>query len=455
MSFLGRAWRYCVRKPVKTVIIFVVLTVMATVVMGAGAVTRSADQVSDEIDAKTGSGFVLEINPQYNFGTPRGAGNVKASDIEKLAGLDGVQSYVARQNVTADLVNAEVLKPDHDDYDEEREAQFGNAVNVWGVNRSDIANAFRSGSLTLIEGRHLTEDDKHKSVIHEDLAKANNLTVGSTLTLKGNKYDVDNQNQSTEEVETEIVGIVSGENTRPVAVRSELYANTVFTDLDTTRTLYQFTPDTEIYQDANFFVAKDADLEDVAKAAQSQQIDWNNYQLSRSAQYLAGITGAVDGVKSIMRNTTIGATVFAAAVVALVMFLWLNERKKETGTLLSIGVNKGNIAAQYFFELILIAIPAFIAAYFAASGFAQWMGNTALMSVNKSAEQEMAQAGQFGADMESSASVQTLDSLSVGLTAGSVVQAVTICIAVIAVVVAITSIPMLRKSPRAILVDTK
>ncbi|WP_077138330.1 ABC transporter permease [Flaviflexus massiliensis] len=455
MSFLGRAWRYCARKPIKTVIIFVVLTVMATVVMGAGAVTRSADRVSEDIDAKTGSGFVLEINPQYNFGTPRGAGNVKASDIEKLAGLDGVQSYVARQNVTADLVNAEVLKPDHDDYDEEREAQFGNAVNVWGVNRSDIANAFRSGSLTLVEGRHLTADDTHKAVIHEDLAKANNLTVGSTLTLKGNKYDVDNQNQSTEEVETEIVGIVSGENTRPVAVRSELYANTVFTDLDTTRTLYQFTPDTEIYQDANFFVAKDVDLEDVAKAAQSQQIDWNNYQLSRSAQYLAGITGAVDGVKSIMRNTTIGATVFAAAVVALVMFLWLNERKKETGTLLSIGVNKGNIAAQYFFELILIAIPAFITSYFAASGFAQWMGNTTLASVNESAEQEMAQAGQFGADMESAASVQTLDSLSVGLTAPSVVQAVIICVAVIAVVVAITSIPMLRKSPRAILVDTK
>nr|WP_275436187.1 ABC transporter permease [Pseudoglutamicibacter albus] len=156
-----------------------------------------------------------------------------------------------------------------------------------------------------------------------------------------------------------------------------------------------------------------------------------------------------------MNNTTVGATIFAAAVVALVLFLWLNERKKETGTLLAIGVNKANITAQYFAELILIAIPAFIAAYFAASGFAQWMGDTTLASVNKSAEQEMAQAGQFGADMESSASVQTLDSLAVGLSTASVVQAVIICVAVVAVVVAITSLPMLRRSPRAILVDTK
>lgn len=455
MTFLGRAWRYCVRKPVKTLIIFVVLAVMATVVMSAGAVTRSADQVAQEVDAKTGSGFVLENNPQYNMGTPRGAGNVKPADIEKLAGLDGVVSHVARQNVTADLVGAKVLKPDHDDYDQQREAQFGNAVNVWGVNRSDMANAFRSGSLKLVEGRHLTAEDKNKAVIHEDLAKANNLKLGSTLTLKGNKYDADNQKQSTEEVKTEVVGIVSGKNTRPVAVRSELYANTVFTDLDTTRALYQFTPQTEIYQDANFFVAKDANFEDVVKAAAAQGVDWNNYQLSRSAEYLAGITGAVDGVKSIMSNTMVGATMFAAAVVALVLFLWLNERKKETGTLLAIGVRKGNITAQYFAELILIAIPAFILAYFASNAVAQWMGSVTLASVNKSAEHQMTQAGQFGADMESSASLQTLDSLAVGLTNGSVIQAVIICVAVIAVVVAITSIPTLRKSPRAILVDNK
>lgn len=83
------------------------------------------------------------------------------------------------------------------------------------------------------------------------------------------------------------------------------------------------------------------------------------------------------------------------------------------------------------------------------------MGSVTLASVNKSAEQQMTQAGQFGADMESSASLQTLDSLAVGLTNGSVIQAVIICVAVIAVVVAITSIPMLRKSPRAILVDNK
>lgn len=170
----------------------------------------------------------------------------------------------------------------------------------------------------------------------------------------------------------------------------------------------------------------------MTEAAKSQGIDWQNYQISPSAQYLSGITGAVDGIKSIMRNTTVAATIFAAAVVALVLFLWLRERNRETGTLLSIGVTKTSIAAQYFTEMVLIAVPAFIAAYFAAGAFAQWMGDTTLASVNKSAAQDMAQAGQFGADMESSASAQTLDNLTVGLTSGSVIQAAIICVVVIA-----------------------
>lgn len=444
--------RYCARKPVKTLIVLVVFTIMAAVVMASNAVSHAADEVSEGIDARTGRGFVLENNPQYNLGTPRGAGTVKRADIEKLAQLDGVQDYVARQNVTADLVDAEVQKLDHNEYDSEREAQFGNAVNVWGLNQSESANNFRSGALTLTAGRHLQPGDTHKALIHEDLAKANNLTVGSKLTLKGNKFDVDNQRQSTEEVETEIVGLFSGKNTTPVAQRSELYANTLFTDLDTTRTLYQFTDDTEIYQDANFFVAPGVDVDQVVEAAAAQHIDWKNYQVSRSTQYFSGITGAVEGVKSVMHKTTLATTIVAAVIVMLILFLWLNERNKETGTLLSIGVTKSGIVGQYLTELILIAAPAGAIAYWLAGRFAQSMGTATLNSVNAAAQESMSRAGQFGADMESAMSTQTLDSLSVALPASAALQAAALCLAVIVVVVAVTAFPMMRKSPHEILV---
>ena len=95
MSFVGRSWRYVARKRIKTIIIFAIFLAMSTVLMSANAVSRATDATAAEIDAKTGQGFVLGNNPQFNTGTPRGAGNVKPADIKKIAGMDGVENYVA------------------------------------------------------------------------------------------------------------------------------------------------------------------------------------------------------------------------------------------------------------------------------------------------------------------------------------------------------------------------
>ena len=328
-------------------------------------------------------------------------------------------------------------------------------MNVWGVNRTDIDNNFRSGALTLVKGRHLRPGDHHKAIIHEDLAKANGLKIGGKLKLKGNPYDVDNLRKSTTQTEMEIVGLVRGSNNRQAAQRSELFANTVYTDLDTTRALYQMSKDNEIYQDANFFVASDSDLEEAEKKAGSLKIDWRNYQLSPATQYLAGITGALSGINSLMSTTKMVAFGFALLILTLVLFLWMNERKKETGVLLSVGTSKGSIFAQYLCELVITAIPAFVLAFFISGSISQWLGNSALASVNDSLMQELAQAGQAGADMESSAATKTLDALAVSLSTPSVITAVLLTLLVGVLCVLVASFPMLRRPPRALLVDIK
>ena len=455
MSFAGRAWRYVVRKPVRTIVIFAVLTLVATVLISADAIERASAREGAKVEAKAGAGFVLGNNPQFNQGTPRGAGTVKSADIAQIARLPEVKSYVARQNVTADLVGAQTQKLGTNDYDAKKEVQFGNAVNVWGVNRTDIDNNFRSGALTLVKGRHLQPGDHHKAIIHEDLAKANGLKIGGKLKLKGNPYDVDNLRKSTTETEMEIVGLVRGSNNRQAAQRSELFANTVYTDLDTTRALYQMNADNEIYQDANFFVASDSDLEEAEKKAGSLKIDWRNYQLSPATQYLAGITGALSGINSLMSTTKMVAFGFALLILTLVLFLWMNERKKETGVLLSVGTSKVSIFAQYLCELVITAIPAFVLAFFISQGIAQWLGDSALASVNSSLMQELAQAGQAGADMESSAATKTLDALAVSLSTPSVITAVLLTLLVGLLCVLAASFPMLRRPPRALLVDIK
>ena len=453
MTFLGRAWRYIFRKRIKTLIIFAILTAMLTALITTGAVTRSAGKVGEEVAQRTGAGFVLQNNPQTNPGTARGAGTVRGADIKKIARLKEIKNYVARQNVTADLVNAKVQRLAQQEYDAKKEAQFGNAANVWGVNESALDNNFRSGALKLAAGRHLKPTDRHKALIHEDLAKANGLKPGSKITLKANPYDADNQKKSTAQTQAEIVGLISGKNPRPAAQRSELFANIIYTDLQTTRELYAMTPQDEIYQDANFFVKKADMLEDVAKKAWALDIDRNGYMLARSTQYLAGITGAAESIQSTMKATKIAVSVLAAAILSLVLFLWLSERRKETGVLLSVGVKKIGILTQYFTELVMIAIPAFILSRFCANALAQKVGNSVLGSANASIQQGFGGRQQAGADIESSMAVQTLRSLHVHPGSADLISAGLLALGIIALCIALSSLPMLRKPPRELLVN--
>ena len=224
MTFISRAARYVLRKRVRTAVLFIVLTIITASMLSATAVSQAAQHEAGQIEKQAVGGFVLASNLQGSMLTPRGGGMVRPADVQRISKLSGVGSCMVRQNATADLVGASVVKvPGGDDYDAEKEQQFGNAANVMGTNDSSKLNVFTSHTLGMVEGRHLKASDKHMSMVHEDLAKTNGLKVGDTLTLKANPYDADNETRSTATVKTTIVGIFKGDSDRKVASRAELH----------------------------------------------------------------------------------------------------------------------------------------------------------------------------------------------------------------------------------------
>lgn len=416
MTFVARSVRYVLRKRVRTIVLLIILTIITASMLSTIAVSRAAQQAAGRIEKEAVGGFVLSSNMQGSMLTPRGGGMVRPADVRRIAQLPGVDSYMVRQNATADLVGANVAKvPGGDDYDATQEQQFGNAANVMGTNDSSKLNVFTSRTLGMAEGRHLKASDKYTSMIHEDLAKANGLKVGDTLTLKANAYDADNESHSTATVKTTIVGIFKGDSARKVSSRAELTANTIYTDLDTTRDLYQYKDGKEIYQDATFVLSKGVDVEKTMDAAKKLPVDWNNYQITRNDQYSSSMLHAARGVRSMMRGALIGVTVSAVLVLSLMLLLWMNDRRQEMGILVSLGVGKPSLVAQYLTEMVLIGLPSLALGWLCAQGMAQWLGATALHSVNASAAKELSSMGQVGGDLESSMSVRTLDSLTVSV----------------------------------------
>ena len=306
-------------------------------------------------------------------------------------------------------------------------------------------------TISLVKGRHINSNDSHTSFIHEDLAKLNNLHIGDKLILKANPYDADNVNQSKESVTTTIVGIFGGANNRSVATRAELTANTIYTDLKTTRELYKYEPQKEIYQDAIFFVKHGYDANQIIKKASYLNIDLQSYQLTRNDQFVSGLISAAKGVRSMMNVTTIAVIVFAIIALGLVLLLYLNERRKEMGVLISIGVKKISIIFQYISEILFISIFSIIVGYCMSLFVSKWMGSSALNSVNSSSASELSNMGQAGGNLESSMATRTIDKLIVSVDLNCILITSLIIVFVVVIAVFISSLPILKKTPKELL----
>ena len=458
MEVILRAWRFVTRKRMKSAVMAFILLLMSTMILSGLAIKNATDRAAGEIGKKVQSAFVLENNARYNMGTPRGAGTVKNKDIEQIAKLDGVTGSVRRMDALVDLKNAKQIRLPGgvSDYDAKKEKEYGEAVNFMGVNDSEHELKFRTETFKLVAGRHITENDKFKVLVHEDFAKHNNLKLGSKLKVQANPYDPDNLQKSHESAEVEIVGIFSGKNSRKAAVRSELFENIFYTDLATTRKINKVNLDNEIYQNVTFFAKDISTMGRVLEQAKKLPVDWKMYQLTKSEQELAGITSTLSGIYGLVFGVMVLGMIVGIGVLALVLFLWINERRKEIGVLLAIGVSKTKIVLQFCLEILMIFVVSFGLSYFTSKAVAQNIGNDLVAQASKNTTKEINQSlrgGNFGADADSSVSTKTIDHIEVKVEPKLLVGTGIFGVITIIVSVLIAATPILKLKPKKLLME--
>ena len=458
MSFIHRAWLYVARKKLKSLIVLAILLVMATIMLSGFAIKHSTDHAAKELDKTLMTGATLGNNQRTNPGTNRGSGTVSSKDINAVKHLPGVTNYVARQQVLSDFPDTKLVSlPDGTSgYDTSKAAQFGNAADVLGVNTSELENKFRAGSIKLTSGRHIKPNDTHKILVHEKWAQKNGRKLGDTFTLRANPHDTDNRHNSTEEATVQIVGMFSGTNPRQATYQVELFENLFFTDIATTRALSKDTEQTEIYQDATFFTKGTKQLDEVMARANKLPVNWQKYQLNKNSQELAGVTGAVNGVYGLIDGMLWATALVSVAVIGMVLYLWMNERKREAGVLLATGVPQSKIVLQYIAELVMIAVLSFGASYVTAGLIAQQMGDHV---VSQAAQNATRQAGSslggasLGADADSVTSSRTLEKVTVGVQPTDLLAVWGAGLAVIIIAVLLASRPITQSTPKELLTE--
>jgi putative ABC transport system permease protein len=457
---IKNAFHYVTRKRLKSIIIMLVIIATSTLCLISLSIKDATNKASKETFKNITNSFSMEINRRVNFGTPRGGGNIKGQDIKKIAESKDIDSYVKRINSVADLVDNDIIEAEEtlSNQSPERAKNFKRAVMLTGVNDSSKENKFISKAYKLSSGKHLNEKDKNKILMHKDLAKKNNLKIGDKIKIKSNLFDADNEKKANEKVEVEIIGLFDGHNKGGVTAAQELYENTLITDLNTAAKVYGNTEDTAIYQDATFFVKGDKNLDKVIKNIEKLDIDWQQYNLIKSTNNYPALQQSISGIYNIANNLFITALLFAGITVSLLLFLWINARKKEIAILLSLGISKAKIFTQFVIELVLISIPAYITSYFLAIYTASIIGNNILNKVTNTISKQIAKqttSSQLGGGAEAEGFNKTLTSLEINISPKLMIYVVLFITIVLVISLLIATSKTLKKNPKELLTDNK
>jgi len=394
---LKNAFAYVTRKSLKSLIILLVILSMSTLSLISLSIKDATNKASEETFGNITNSFTMEINRRVNQGTPRGGGNVRGQDIKKIVDSGYVDNFVKRINSVADLDdNLSIVEAPGTEANQsaERAKNFKRTVMLTGVNNSTKETKFVSGVYKLVEGEHLNSEDKNKILMHKDLAAKNNLKIGDTAT----------------------------------------------------------------YQDATFFVKGNKNLDDVIKDLKKLDINWRAYNLIKSSSNFPALQKSISGIYAIANQLFAGSLIFAGIVVTLLLFLWMNARKKEIAVLLSIGMSKTKIFGQFAIELILVTIPAFIGSYFLAGYTGKILGNSILKRVTGSIAKQIAKQStstKLGGGAEVDGFNKTLTSLNVTINPKSLLYVVLFMSLILVIALAISSLNILRKKPKDLLIDTK
>ena len=379
----SRAIRCVTRKPGRTLLMTLIMTVVFTALVAQSGVRSTMTEVKNAINTNVGAGFTAtgsagETADEVESGSagdpaPRedgqvapgsgeapGAGGSPAAQpggtsgdsvgidrqvAERLAALP----QVARHSLEAAVVaRPEGAQPVLGASGVQLDPQFAGDVSVTGSSDSSLNPAFQGKLYRLVEGEHVGADggadSGSQAIIHREFADHNKLGVGDKLTLT----------RDGEKVTVTIAGILDGKTDNPTGLPSGASENHVFVDLASAQKLGA--PLTT----GRYFTQNAQQLPEALEAAKGIAPELT---LEDNSAQFAPVLQAITGVDRLLGILLLGLCVAGAFVLTLVSTFWARGRIHEIGILLSLGKSKGNVLSQFALEAgIFAGVAAVIAA---------------------------------------------------------------------------------------------
>ena len=373
MNFVKRAYLYTTRKKVRTILLFSIILIMATLLIVCFSINSSSDMANSNVRKALKCGFTVNAKTLEK--------GLDKNIVNQILNIDGItDSYNLRSYTVAEYsdVSNNKLKT----RDDVGLKVYENAGRVVGDRYSEKDNYFTEEGFKLISGEHITPDKKQVALVHEDFANNNSLKIGDYIVLnniEGNEIGV----------EVQIIGIFTStrkSDTEEYMDTTNLFENIIFTDLNTTSKLIYET-DSENSQYGDFEVEDPEELDNlITEMKKIENVNWDNCKITKNDSNFKNTKEALEGIQQIVSTAIIVIFIISIILIVLILNLWTKHRINEIAILLSVGISKKDIIWQQIIEILMVSVPAFILSYFTSSIATKIVGSKLISSITNSIE---------------------------------------------------------------------
>jgi putative ABC transport system permease protein len=350
---LKNAIAYILRKRNRTIIVFIILTVVLSCLYSCLNISKSTSNLEKDLYKISNTSLSITKNNGDTFET---------NQFKELDNIKEIKEIITVYDGLARTTNIKVVDGtqliERDDLSDE----YKNMLSVEATNNSEKNNLFSSGVFTIIKGRHINNDDRGKILIHKELAEKNKLNLNDKIKLELIDF---NNSKKKMEYEFEIIGIFTGKKQEKyTGLSSDFSENMVFIDYESSQKALNKYENNKIVSKLEIFSDSSENTKVALNKIKKIKTAWSQYNVSSDNNVLEETLESIDGIKHIINIMTYSIMLSGIIVLSLILILWLRERMHEIGVLLSIGVSKIKIVTQFILELLFISLPSFVLSLF-------------------------------------------------------------------------------------------
>lgn len=358
MKFYQLALRYLYRKITKTILLFLVLLFIGSMVLSTSMILRTAKSSKSIIQSKTKSKIVLEVKNTKN--------KISETEIQKISLIDGV-SFINR------YVYNSIFPKDFSVFTvSDSEQEDNSKIMVFSYDELENDSPFFENQYRLISGNYIDRNTKNGVVINSLLAELNELELGDTIQLMADNGDI---------VSARIIGIFMSGNEKKQSV-STLSVNRMENYIFVDNTTYSQLFSENGWQKAVVYVKNPEKIK--ALKTELDSIFSDKVVITTSDSLFKQTKAPLEQLIHVVKLMLVLTFVTGTVILTIILCMWMRTRKKETAILVSMGKSKKNILSQVLLESFLIFFVSAVGACGVGQIFAKFLKNFLITSQTSS-----------------------------------------------------------------------